>query len=114
MFLEVRELRGEVIQSLGNCFRLKFGCGLPTGMWAKRRWYQHFDGHSLSSSDSRFYNWFCANLDRLFGILRPIVLQTPRGHLQGHAFLYTHNDVAVPGPGMLPIVLAWLRGMVRV
>src|SRR5437773_11743743 len=43
-----------------------------------------------------------------------VVGQAPGGHLLRRAFLLAHDDVAVPRPGMIAVILAGARRMVRV
>src|SRR5689334_7911823 len=53
------------------------------------------------------------NLNRLRGKLLPVIAQPPGSHLLRCPVHYADDHVAVPGPRMVPIVLAWPRWMIR-
>src|SRR5260370_42322596 len=49
----------------------------------------------------------------LASILRAVVAQSPRSHLLRLALGYAHDDVAVPRPSVLAVILAGSRRMIR-
>src|SRR5216684_524301 len=54
-----------------------------------------------------------ANFDVFGRKLLPIVIQSPGSHFLRRPVLYAHDDVAVPWPGVIAIILAGPRRMVR-
>src|SRR6266849_674779 len=53
-----------------------------------------------------------ANGNLLTGVVRAVVPQAPRSHFRGLAAGHADDHVAVPGPSMLAVILAWARGMI--
>src|SRR5215471_11102225 len=47
-------------------------------------------------------------------VIRPVVAQSPGSHLLRPAVGHPDDDVAIPGPGMLAIILARTRRMIGV
>src|SRR5260370_40519817 len=53
-----------------------------------------------------------ANLNPFGGKLRAVVIQTPGGHVLGRAVLHADDDVAVPRPRVISVILPRPRRMV--
>src|SRR2546422_11001304 len=65
------------------------------------------DPPSINSSEWRYLHLFLIEL-------RPVVFQPPRFHVFGEALHHAGDDITVPRPGVLPVILAGSRRMIRV
>src|SRR5437762_13786141 len=54
-----------------------------------------------------------ANLDSLRRKSLAIIVQTPRGYLLRRAIVHANDDIAIPRPGMIAVIVAGPSGMIR-
>src|SRR4029077_17950549 len=75
----------------------------------------HFDRHLDFSRPLEGALVSGAYLDRRNVLLqksRPVIFQTPGSHVPRHSGVDAEDDIAVPWPGMIAVVVAWSRRMV--
>src|SRR2546427_8849005 len=65
------------------------------------------DPPSIYSSEWRYLHLFLIEL-------RPVVLQPPRFHVFGEVLHHAGDDITVPRPGVLAVILTGSRRMIRV
>src|SRR5260370_26077185 len=68
---------------------------------------------SMFSSPDLSPSRVIANGNFLATIIRAVIAQAPRSHLRRLAVSHADNHIAIPRPGMLAIILAGPRWMIR-
>src|ERR1700687_262962 len=80
---------------------------------AQRRRNNHFHSHLNFSSLKLLPSRMIANRNFLTSIFRTVIAQPPGRHFCRLTFGHAHNDVAVPRPSMLAVILAPPRRVIR-
>src|SRR5258708_39589708 len=81
---------------------------MPTTSAALPRW------GAACCAPTRSTGGAIANGNLLAGVGGAIVTQTPRRHVLRLAVGHAHDHIAIPWPGMLAVIQAGLRRMIRV